>query len=108
MRFAGDAGLLGGIQLGAGLIPSGAAAPPRPRGDLPDGCGLLAMLGCSAAYNLARGSSHRELLRRLDHAAIFLMDAVCWRCWVARRHTTWRGAHPIGSCCAASTTRRSS
>jgi hemolysin III len=39
------------------------------------GCGLLAMLGCSAAYNLARGSSHRELLRRLDHAAIFLMIA---------------------------------
>src|SRR5260370_36420018 len=39
------------------------------------GCGLLAMLGCSAAYNLAPGSSHRELLRRLDHAAIFLMIA---------------------------------
>jgi len=39
------------------------------------GCGLLAMLGCSAAYNLARDSSHRELLRRLDHAAIFLMIA---------------------------------
>jgi hemolysin III len=39
------------------------------------GFGLLAMLGCSAAYNLARASPRRELLRRLDHAAIFLMIA---------------------------------
>ncbi len=37
--------------------------------------GLLAMLGCSAAYNLARRSPHRELLRRFDHAAIFAMIA---------------------------------
>lgn len=37
--------------------------------------GLLAMLGCSAAYNLNPGSSRRETLRRLDHAAIFLMIA---------------------------------
>ncbi|MDO8432498.1 MAG: hemolysin III family protein [Candidatus Binatus sp.] len=37
--------------------------------------GLLAMLGCSAAYNLARFSSRRELLRRFDHAAIFVMIA---------------------------------
>ena len=39
------------------------------------GFGLLAMLGCSAAYNLARGSPRKALLRRLDHAAIFLMIA---------------------------------
>jgi hemolysin III len=39
------------------------------------GFGLLAMLGCSAAYNLARRSPRKELLRRLDHAAIFLMIA---------------------------------
>src|SRR5581483_1882655 len=37
--------------------------------------GLLAMLGCSAAYNLAKDSPRRELLRRFDHAAIFLMIA---------------------------------
>jgi hemolysin III len=37
--------------------------------------GLLAMLGCSAAYNLARPSPRREWLRRFDHAAIFLMIA---------------------------------
>lgn len=36
---------------------------------------LSAMLGCSAAYNLNRGGPRREILRRLDHAAIFLMIA---------------------------------
>ena len=36
---------------------------------------LVAMLGCSAAYNLAFNTSRREFLRRLDHAAIFLMIA---------------------------------
>jgi hemolysin III len=37
--------------------------------------GLMAMLGCSAAYNIARRSRHRDLLRRFDHAAIFVMIA---------------------------------
>lgn len=37
--------------------------------------GLVAMLGCSAAYNLAATSPRRERLRRLDHAAIFVMIA---------------------------------
>ena len=37
--------------------------------------GLMAMLGCSAAYNLCRFPARRELLRRLDHAAIFVMIA---------------------------------
>lgn len=37
--------------------------------------GLLAMLGFSAAYNLARTSRHRELLRRFDQGAIFIMIA---------------------------------
>jgi hemolysin III len=36
---------------------------------------LVAMLGCSAAYNLASDTSGRDFLRRLDHAAIFLMIA---------------------------------
>jgi hemolysin III len=36
---------------------------------------LLAMLFCSAAYNLAITSPRREFLRRLDHASIFLMIA---------------------------------
>jgi hemolysin III len=37
--------------------------------------GLLAMLGFSAAYNLARPSHWKEALRRCDHGAIFLMIA---------------------------------
>jgi hemolysin III len=39
------------------------------------GFGLLAMLGFSAAYNLARKSRYCELLRRVDCAVIFLMIA---------------------------------
>jgi hemolysin III len=37
--------------------------------------GLLAMLGCSALYNLAGEGPRKALLRRLDHAAIFAMIA---------------------------------
>jgi hemolysin III len=37
--------------------------------------GLLAMLGCSALYNLAGDGSRKALWRRLDHAAIFVMIA---------------------------------
>lgn len=37
--------------------------------------GLLAMLGCSALYNMAGHGRRRALLRRLDHAAIFAMIA---------------------------------
>jgi hemolysin III len=37
--------------------------------------GLLAMLGCSAAYNVFHTSGRREWLRRFDHAAIFAMIA---------------------------------
>lgn len=42
---------------------------------LPYVAGLNAMLLCSAAYNLSRPSARREFLRRLDHAAIFVMIA---------------------------------
>ena len=37
--------------------------------------GLLAMLGCSAIYNVWRSCRWRDWLRRLDHAAIFVMIA---------------------------------
>jgi hemolysin III len=37
--------------------------------------GLITMLVCSAAYNLSLDSPRRELLRRFDHAAIFVMIA---------------------------------
>src|SRR5206468_10762382 len=37
--------------------------------------GLLAMLVCSTVYNMAERSRYREMLRRFDHAAIFVMIA---------------------------------
>ena len=39
------------------------------------GAGLLAMLGCSALCNTAKPGPLKELWRRLDHAAIFVMIA---------------------------------
>ena len=36
---------------------------------------LVAMLGSSAAYNLCKNALRRPMLRRFDHAAIFLMIA---------------------------------
>lgn len=39
------------------------------------GAGLLTMLGCSAAYNMCPSPRHRRWLRRIDHAAIFVMIA---------------------------------
>lgn len=38
------------------------------------GCGLAGMLGASAAYNLWNGPA-KEILRRLDHAMIYVMIA---------------------------------
>jgi hemolysin III len=37
--------------------------------------GLMAMLWCSALYNMMRDGSWKRILRRLDHAAIFVMIA---------------------------------
>lgn len=37
--------------------------------------GLLAMLGCSAIYNMSSQGERRVLLKRLDHSAIFTMIA---------------------------------
>ena len=36
---------------------------------------VITMIGCSMAYNLAENSRRKSLLRRFDHAAIFLMIA---------------------------------
>lgn len=59
--------------------------------------GLLAMLGCSAMYNLAKDTPRRELLRRLDHAAIFLMIASTYTPFtVARLNGTWSIGMTIG------------
>ncbi len=37
--------------------------------------GLLAMLSCSALYNLTQAPNRKAMFRRLDHAAIFVMIA---------------------------------
>ena len=42
------------------------------------GCGLLAMLSASALYNLTRAPRRKAVLRRLDHAAIFVMIAASY------------------------------
>jgi hemolysin III len=46
---------------------------------------LVTMLTCSAAYNLAPASARREWLRRLDHAAIFMMIAGTYTPFTALR-----------------------
>jgi hemolysin III len=51
---------------------------------------LVAMLVCSAAYHLARTSTRRVLLRRLDHAAIFLLIAGTYTPFTTcRLHGAW-------------------
>jgi hemolysin III len=54
---------------------------------------LLAMLSISAAYNLADNSKRRALLRRLDHAAIFIMIAGSYTPFTTQR---FEGAWAIG------------
>lgn len=39
------------------------------------GCGLLAMLSCSALYNIVHHRPWKTWLRRIDHAVIFVMIA---------------------------------
>ena len=66
-------GIAGAVVLVALAVFDG---PPVPLAPLfVYAAGLVAMLGCSAAYNLLRSSRRHDLLRRLDHAAIFAMIA---------------------------------
>jgi hemolysin III len=48
---------------------------------------LIAMLACSAAYNLTQISPARPFLRRLDEAAIFLMIAGSYTPFTTQRFT---------------------
>jgi len=48
---------------------------------------LLAMRGCSAAYNLSHATTARPFLRRLDEAAIFLMIAGSYTPFTTQRFT---------------------
>jgi len=52
--------------------------------------GLLAMLGCSALYNVWRSCPWRSWLRRLDHAAIFVMIAGTYTPLAAKLSAGWR------------------
>lgn len=47
--------------------------------------GLLAMILASAGYNMARQGPSKEILRRLDHAAIFIMIAATYTPFAANR-----------------------
>ncbi|HEX6120041.1 MAG TPA: hemolysin III family protein [Dongiaceae bacterium] len=52
--------------------------------------GMIAMFCCSAAYNLARNSPLRAVLRRCDHAAIFVMIAGSYTPFtLLRLHGIW-------------------
>ncbi len=51
--------------------------------------GLLAMLGCSAVYHVRRSCRWRDWLRRLDHAAIFVMIAGTYTPLVLRLPRSW-------------------
>jgi hemolysin III len=53
--------------------------------------GLLAMLGCSAVYNLTRPSPARRILRRLDEAAIFVMIAGSYTPFTTHALEGWLG-----------------
>jgi hemolysin III len=47
--------------------------------------GLLAMISFSAAYNLAPHGPSKQILRRLDHAAIFIMIAATYTPFAVNR-----------------------
>ena len=70
-----------GVALGAGavgwlLVSSWQGAAVDVRASLAIyGVGLIGMLGASAAYNMTPSCRAKELLRRLDHAMIYVMIA---------------------------------
>lgn len=70
-------GIFAGVVGSAILVGIAAVVADRPTfsASLVYSVCLLTMLGSSAAYNLACNASRREFLRKLDHAAIFLMIA---------------------------------
>ncbi|MDJ1159091.1 hemolysin III family protein [Chelatococcus sp. SYSU_G07232] len=76
-------GIVHGVGLVAALVGAGVlvtVAAMRGAYDLLPAvsiyvAGLVAMLGCSCAYNMTPPSRLKALLRRFDHAGIFLMIA---------------------------------
>lgn len=85
-------GLIAGISAAATLLAIVAmrGRPVEITASVVYALGLLAMLGCSAAYNMARRSRFRALLRRFDHAAIFAMIAGTYTPFtLLRLDTSW-------------------
>ncbi len=88
-RVGVAAGLLGAAWLVAVAAISG-GGPYLILSILAYAAGLVAMLGCSAAYHLTPVSPRRDLLRRFDHAAIFVMIAGTYTPFTVNRLTgTW-------------------
>lgn len=85
--------LLGGAGCLALLVAAAAsrAGPLRLAAFAVYAVGLMAMLGCSALYNMAPEGPRRPLLRRLDHAAIFLMIAGTYTPFAAAVIGGWTG-----------------
>lgn len=81
------AGVLGVAVLMAVVIPQGRLAPSLSL--LVYSIGLLTMLICSALYNGAGDTCGRGLLRRLDHAAIFVMIAGTYTPFLFRLDGSW-------------------
>jgi hemolysin III len=63
--------------------------------------GLLAMLGCSTVYNVWRSCRRRDWLRRLDHAAIFIMIAGTYTPLMLRLPDGWALGLTLGVWIAA-------
>ena len=85
-------GTLAGVVGSAMLVGIAAGVADRPifYASLVYSVCLPAMLGCSAAYNLASNASRRAFLRRFDHAAIFLMIAGTYTPFTTcRLHGIW-------------------
>lgn len=61
------------------------------------GAGLLAMLGCSAAYHMVQAAHWTRFLQRLDHAAIFLKIACTYTPFAAIKMGGTSGLVLLGS-----------
>ena len=65
--------------------------------------GLVAMLGCSAAYNVFNASVRREWLRRFDHAAIFAIIAGTYTPFTTRLAGDWASGLTVAIWAVAAT-----
>ena len=86
------AGILAGVVCSVALVGIAAGAADRATlsASVVYSVSLLAMLGSSTVYNLAADSPRRGLLRRIDHAAIFLMIAGTYTPFTTcRLHGPW-------------------